>query len=274
MFQFSKEFIEQLLQGIFTGKFTPTHLPAQLYFAIADYLKKGIYEGYGIDFNSLIHKLATGDGGKFVQSDLALLTELRTNTYLFSAAKAYQQVREMNSFLTTDDGKIRPFKEFQEKAQQTYDLYNKTWLRTEYDTAIGQAQAARMWNEIQEQADILPILQYSAIIDKGTSDICRPLNGITAPVNDPIWKRIAPLNHFNCRCVLIQLDEGKLTSDKKKKAAVDKVLDKMDPMFKMNPGESGYVFSPKHPYFDIAPKDKDLAKKNFNLPIPKRDRNE
>jgi hypothetical protein len=43
--------------------------------------------------------------------------------------------------------------------------------------------------------------------------------------------------------------------------------------FMMNSGIDGYVFKEKgkgkHPYFDVAKGDKELAKKNFNLPIPK-----
>jgi hypothetical protein len=36
----------------------------------------------------------------------------------------------------------------------------------------------------------------------------------------------------------------------------------------MNPGKDGYIFSPDHPYFDVAPKDREFAKENFGLPIP------
>jgi len=37
----------------------------------------------------------------------------------------------------------------------------------------------------------------------------------------------------------------------------------------MNSGKDGYIFDPNsHPYFKVGPKDKPLAKENFNLPIP------
>jgi hypothetical protein len=46
--------------------------------------------------------------------------------------------------------------------------------------------------------------------------------------------------------------------------------------FMMNSGIDGYVFKEKgkgkHPYFDVAKGDKELAKKNFNLPIPQAPR--
>jgi SPP1 gp7 family putative phage head morphogenesis protein len=266
--KYSDRLIQALFKGIYTGKVKPRALPSSLYFAIADYLKKGIYEGYGTSLSSL---KATKMPAGFSTADKLLLTELRTNIYLFSAAKTYQQVREMSNALIGEDGKIVSFKQFREKADQTYSLYNKTWLQTEYDTAIGQAQAAQKWTEIEKNADILPLLEYSAVLDKRTSDICKPLDGIIAPVGDPIWKRVAPLNHFNCRCLLLPVSEGKQTSAKAKKAKVDETEKQMDDLFKMNAGQDKYVFSKKHPYFDVAPKDKGLAKKNFNLKIPKND---
>ena len=268
MFKYSDRFIQALFKSIYTGKVTPRALPSSLYFAIADYLKKGVYEGYGTSLSSL---KATKMPVDFDVSDRLLLTELRTNIYLFSAAKTYQQVREMSSSLIGDDGKTVSFKQFREKADQTYTLYNKVWLQTEYDTAIGQAQAARKWNEIEKNADVLPLLEYSAVLDKRTSEICKPLDGIIAPVNDPIWKKVAPLNHFNCRCLLLPISEGKQTSAKVKNSKVEETENMMQDLFKMNPGIDGYVFSKKHPYFDVAPKDKALAKKNFNLDIPKND---
>jgi SPP1 gp7 family putative phage head morphogenesis protein len=266
--KYSDKLIQALFKGIYNGKVKPRALPSSLYFAIADYLKKGVYKGYGTSLSSL---KATKMPSGFSNVDKLLLTELRTNIYLFSAAKTYQQVREMSNALIGDDGKIVSFKQFREKADQTYSLYNKTWLQTEYNTAIGQAQVAQKWVEIEKNADLFPLLEYSAVLDKRTSDICKPLDGIVAPVGDPIWKRVAPLNHFNCRCLLLPISEGKQTSEKSKKSRVDETENQMDDLFKMNPGQDKYIFSKKHPYFDVAPKDKGLAKKNFNLKIPKND---
>lgn len=268
MFRYSDELIQSLFKGVYNGKITPRFLPESLYYAIADYLKRGVYEGYGTSLSSL--KAAKMPSG-FNKADMELLTELRTSIYLFSAAKTYQQVREMSNALIADDGSILPFKSFREKAEQTYTLYNKVWLQTEYDTAIGQAQAARKWAEIEKNADVLPLLEYSAVLDNRTSDICKPLDGIIAPVNDPIWKRVAPLNHFNCRCLLIPIADGKKTSEKVKNKKVEETEGMMQNLFKMNPGIDGYVFSKEHPYFDVAPKDKGLARRNFDLDIPKKD---
>lgn len=268
MFKYSDDLVESLFMGIYSGKIRPRFLPTSLYYAIADYLKKGLYEGYGTTFSSL-SKAYKPVG--YNLADFELLTEMRTNVYLFSAAKTYQQVRTMTDQLIGDNGAILPFKQFREKADETYKLYNKTWLQTEYDTAIGQAQNGRKWKEIERQADVLPLLEYSAVLDSRTSEICRPLDGITAPVNDPIWKKVAPLNHFNCRCMLKQVADGKVTSQKVKDEKVEETLGMMDDLFKMNPGQTGYVFSKKHPYFQVPKNDREYAKRNFDMPLPKTD---
>ena len=257
--EYSDKQIESLLSGIYSGIYTNAELPEDLYFAIANYLKKGVYSGYGgalADFSPL-------------SRDYALLRELRENIYIFSGAKTYQEVNVMSSFLTSNGG-VSSFKDFKEKATEVYNTYNKTWLQTEYNTAVGQAQMAERWLQVEERSDILPYLTYDAVMDKNTSEICRGLDGITLPVNDPFWKKFSPLNHFNCRCVLRQSDDVKVSSKREVKEA-RKVEENMQPIFVMNPGADKVIFSDKHPYYDIAPKDKELAKNNFNLPIPSND---
>jgi len=272
--EFTKKQIEELIQGVYNGQITQYNLPRDLYFAIADYLKIGVYQGFGETMTNLTEQVAKGTGRL---GDLELLTQLRTNIYMFSGAKVFQQVKEMTlaSRLITEEGTIKPFTAFKKEALAVYEQYNIDWLKTEYNTAIGQAQEAIKWQQIEEQKDILPYLKYSAVIDSRTSEICRPLDGIVAPVNDPIWKKIAPLNHFNCRCLLLQLnaEDGKKeqTSKLLKLTKVAETESQMQDLFKMNAGKDGYIFKKDHPYFEVQPKDKQYAKDNFGLPIPKKD---
>jgi SPP1 gp7 family putative phage head morphogenesis protein len=276
MFQFSNEYLEALILGIYNGVISEYELPANLYHAIANYLKKGLYEGYGIDLNDLQKILKEGIEEEFTIEDLDLLTELRTNVYMFSAAKTFQQVKEMTAALIDDDGTIVPLSDFKEAATEIFDLYNDTWLTTEYNTAVGQATEAVKWQRFENEKQTLPYLRYSAVIDDNTSDICEPLNGIVAPVDDPIWDTIAPLNHFNCRCLLESLpqEEGAAseTGDDDKEEIVNGVKDEMQDVFKMNAGKDGYIFKPDHPYFEVSKGDKDFAKDNFGLDIPKHDK--
>lgn len=261
MFKYSDEYIKKLIADIYAGTVSEHDLPESLYHAIADYLKSGVYKGFG----ATIESVAVGDA--------ELLADLRENIYMFSAAKTYQQVKEMTEATIDNDGNVRNFNDFKKDADQIFDTYNKDYLKTEYDTAIGQSQMAVKWSDIEQQKDVLPYLAYSTIGD--ACDICAPLDGLTAPVDDPIWDDIMPLNHFNCECIVEQMDdeEGKAseTPDDEKEEKYSKATDNMDDTFKMNPGKDGYVFSPDHPYFTVPKEDKEFARNNFDLPIPDND---
>jgi len=245
--EFSEKDIDKLLDGIYSGKINSRNLSEELYTAIGDYLNKGVEEGFG------------------AYKDIELFNELKENTWMFSAAKTYQQTKDIAALMYDINGDLVGHKQFNVLGKKLFDTWNSVWGATEYNTAVGQASMASQWSEIQANKDILPMLRYSAIGD--ACEICRPLDGITAPVNSSIWNKVTPLNHFNCLCVLLQEDETVKETPGNKKAVAE-VEKKMDDTFKMNAGKDGYVFSPKHPYFKVEKKDKALAKRNFGLPMP------
>jgi SPP1 gp7 family putative phage head morphogenesis protein len=244
--------IKAMIKGIEDGRITELKLPLDYYEALVKYLSKAVFEGFGANL-------------KTVSSlDLDLLEELVTNVYTFGAAKTFQQTSEISSLLVDDEGKVRSSQEFNELARKTYDNWNDNWGRTEYTTAVGQANSASKWAEIERQKDILPSLRYDAVLDPNTSDICAPLDGIVAPVDDPIWDKIMPLNHFNCRCVVLQTDEDTTNGNSK---IVNGVTDEMQDLFINNSGKTGTIFNKDHPYFDVAKEYKEFALENFGLPI-------
>jgi SPP1 gp7 family putative phage head morphogenesis protein len=250
--------IEELISGVYAGKITVDKLPEDLYLAIGDNLESAIREGWG----PLATNIPLGT------PDVPLYNALRENVYIFSAAKTYQQVRDMAEFIAESTS----YTNFKVKAMETYGEYNVNWLKAEYNTAVGQAQQANQWKRIQDTKETFPYITYSAVIDSKTSEICRPLDGVTLPVDDPFWNNYTPLNHFNCRCTLEKIDkyeEVTITPKSKIEELNKELAVTVNDEFRMNSGKDGYIFDPNsHPYFKVAPKDKDLAKKNFNLPIP------
>lgn len=192
--KYSDQKIGSLLESIWEGKVNPYFLPKDLYSAIADNLKSGLYEGYGANLDNVeaLYGLKAKE----------LLVDLRENIYQFAAAKTFHQVEEMSSLLV---GGLT-FDDFKVKALEIFGKYNESWLETEYNTAIGQAEMARKWDEVEKQKEIFPYLKYNAVNDSHTSDICRPLDNIIRPVGDKFWSEFSPLNHFNCRCVIEQLE--------------------------------------------------------------------
>jgi hypothetical protein len=256
-FKYSDDDLKKLLDGIYSGEITEYNIPEDLYLKIADYLKSGVYSGFG------------GNLTDFKGKDLELLKELRENTYMFSAAKSFQELKEIGSLMINpDSGELRSAREFSQLGAAEFEKWNESWGLSERNTAIQQATMANKWNEIEKNKDLLPVLTYSTIGD--ACDICAPLDGLTAPVDDPIWDSVYPTNHFNCLCIVTQHEEGEkdLTPEGEKDATFDQVTKEMDDTFKMNSGKDGYIFSPDHPYFDVAKKDIPFAKENFGLPIP------
>ena len=255
--KYSEADINKLIEGIYDGSITEYELPKSLYNAIAAYFEKGLYRGFGMNLSQAIGK------------DLELLLELRENVYMFSAAKTFAQVKEIGGMMLNENGEIRTEREFSKFGRETYDNWNNNYGTTEYNTCIAQATNAIKWNEIEANKKLFPTLRYSAVVDANTSDICLSLDGLAAPVNDPIWDRVYPANHFNCRCFVLQEEPGsELTPDNEKETRVKETEDKMSDVFKMNSGKDGYIFKDDHPYFQVEAKDKSFARENFGLEIP------
>jgi SPP1 gp7 family putative phage head morphogenesis protein len=264
------EQIEKIIVGIYNGLFTVEDLPKELYLSTANLLKEGIYEGYGGTLTDFV----------LDSPDYELLAELRENIYMFSAAKTFTQTLEMSDKLIGKDGYTKSFKDFKLEAGEIFETYDKNYLRTEYDTAIGQARAANKWQQVQSNKKDLPYLMYSAVMDSHTCEICSPLDKIVARVDDPFWDSNMPLNHFHCECVVISMDEdmaseqGVSGEDEIKEKSTFSQINK-NPLFNMNPGKDKVIFQDtgrnKHPYFDVSKQYRELAKNNFNLEIPEKD---
>jgi len=263
----SEKKVQKYLDGIYDGSIDEHNLPEDVYLSISEYLRNGLYKGWGFDLKQFEAEV---ESGKFwTNEDLELLQELRDNVYMFGAAKTYQMTKEISSLLTGEDG-VRTKEEFNTLANETYDNWNNNWGETEYSTAVGQAYNAQKWQTIEKEKDTLPNLRYSAIGD--ACPICFPLDGLTAPIGDNIWDKVAPLNHFNCKCILEQQDkEAELTPKDQVNSLAEHAEEKMDKIFMSNPAKDGMIFNEHHPYFEVAKADKNYAERNFDMPIPEKD---
>lgn len=262
---YSNEQIQQLIDGIFNRVVGVQNLPRGLYRATVDILKGGLYEGFKGQLSDF----------EFGTPDHELLNELRDNIYMFSGAKTFQQVQHISSLLYT---KNLDYKIFKEEALKVYKNYNENYLESEYVTAITSGTSAKSYNEAVNSNGLFNRLKYTAIIDSHTSEICKRLNGIVLPVDDKFWSTNTPPNHFNCRCFIEKLDKydtEKSSPNYDVKPANEYAQTNRQPVFNMNPATDKVVFrekgKDKHPYFIVPKQYKDLAKKNFNLPIPDKD---
>lgn len=252
--KYSDKLIERLLEGIYNGTINERELPVSLYKAIAENLKQALYEGFG------------GTLSDFAGKDFELLNELRENVYMFSAAKTFQEVKEIGAMMFDENGERVSMKEFTEAGRNVYDTWNEHYGRTEYSTAVGQATMANKWQNIQDNKDLLPTLVFDT---KGNPcEECAPFEGFAADVDDPIWNWLTPLLHFNCECTVRQEEKDYKVSSDEHYETIKGMKDDIPETFQMNPGKDGYIFSPDHPYFQVEAKDQEFAESNFGLPIP------
>jgi len=263
--------IDAYVSGLYNGDLSPTDLPVDLYYAIADKLLGGVKEGVG--------SLSVEFGAK----DEELISVLSENIYMFSAAKTFQQTLEMSDAMTKD-GELIPFKDFRLSAQEIFVKYNggeldneikPGWLEAEYNTAIIQASNAKKWKSIEKQKETFPYLLRVAVEDEAECEICGELNGICLPVDDPFWVENGGASHFNCRCLIEQVEKAEGEDLESDEDEVDEAVEKANVPdgYKYNPGITDEIFSTegksKHPYFSVPKEYIKFAENNFNLKIPK-----
>lgn len=246
------EEIDRIIMGIFLGVITTQSLDLNVYLKTARKLTDGVFKGFGKTIDDTLHNT----------EDNLMLKDLRENVYVFSGAKEYQVVREVSSFLTTE-GKINSFADFKKLAKDKLNEYYENYLKAEYNSAIAQSAAASHWIDIEKDKEYLPMLTYHTVGDGRVRPTHEALNNISRGVDDNFWNTYYPPNGWNCRCTILQSSDAEKTSLKGFKTPDD-----VPDIFKFNAGKERIVFSPKHPYFKVEPKDVNFAKQNFNLPLP------
>ncbi len=80
-----------------------------------------------------------------------------------------------------------------------------TIVRTSSFEAINEARYALFSDPALN--GFVEALEYSAIMDDRTTEICSSLNGDIYPVDDEIWATFTPPNHYNCRSLLIPVTQ-------------------------------------------------------------------
>ena len=232
---------DETLKGIWNGSITTAALPVIVYNENKDKLIEGVEKGFGSKLKDL-----SEESQKFKTLD-----SLVNNVDSFSAAKTFHQVKDMEFLKFDSNGNIVPFSEFKKEAGEVFKVYNKTWLETEFNTSISQSQAASQWSDIQANKQDLPLLQYQTADDERVRDEHTSWDNIIRPVGDPFWDTHFAPNGYNCRCQIIQLSSGKISS-------LSGVPENSAPLFADNAGKTEKVFNDtgkdKHPYYDDLPK--------------------
>lgn len=211
--------------------------------SVAEMMSKAIYDSF--DFNGDFNN------PNLDAEDMEFVNALRKNTYYFVGGKN-KILNQSFTKLMFENNKLKTFSEFKQDCKNVGLEFNKHHLKTEYQTAIANAQSASDWSSYESD----DILRYDAVMDGRTRPEHARLNGLEAPKSDRIWNVIAPQNSWNCRCRLLVVPNGKATKlSAKQRNEYKKLVDKD---FRFNPGKSGDLFPVNHPYLKVLSKeDKD-----------------
>ena len=80
-----------------------------------------------------------------------------------------------------------------------------TIIRTASFEAINEARYAFFSDPALD--GFVEALEYSAVLDNVTTELCRDLDGDTYAVDDPVWDTYRPPNHYNCRSILVPVTQ-------------------------------------------------------------------
>ena len=92
------------------------------------------------------------------------------------------------------------------------------------------------WGKIAEFADpelqgFVRAVQFSAILDSRTTNICRSADGKIFMLDDPILKRFIPPLHFQCRSLFASITEADGQFEPSKQSELNEILSKVSPSF-------------------------------------------
>jgi hypothetical protein len=246
---FTQEDIDNFIEGVHTGLYDESNLPEWYYLLVAAALFSAVESGFGMT-------LSEATVGSL---EYEYLLAMQENVYIFSAAKTYQQVQEMKGLLSKYGSDLEAFRI---EATNIFNTYNTpkgaNYLSIEFKSAKRQAEQARNWLKYTVKGGDL---KYKTQEDNRVRPEHQTLNNITKPISDTFWSVYYPPNGWMCRCYVTQILSNLVNE-------FSNPLDHNVPeAFQFNAGIERKVFSPKHPYFKVKRGDKELAKKNFNLPL-------
>lgn len=179
---------DRLITAVASGS-APAFSPELFSFISADLLN-GVRGAFKRSLNNADLSYSYG-----LQDD-AFITALEMNLFHFSAGKTLAEIRALNEAFRTSSS----YGDFEKRAREICGDFNRTWQRTEYETAVLTAEAASNYHRLKSKTQLFPYWKYVTAGDDRVRAEHRALNGVILPHDDKLWDRIYPPNGWKCRC--------------------------------------------------------------------------
>lgn len=201
----------------------------------------------------------TAIGDNVISEDLR--RALQSDAFHFGTIKVHAELFDASLYLLDENGHVKPISQLRHQFDQLNILYNEQYLDAEYQFAINSALSADQWSRIGEDNEV----QYRTAGDEHVRKQHVELNRITLPKSSPFWLKWWPPNGWGCRCRAIEVLKGKYAlSDENDAVAkgeaattqIGKDGNNRMAIFQFNPGLSGKLMPPEHPYNKVKDADK------------------
>lgn len=213
------------------------------------------------------HAVALDSSFEKVDMSDAMRRRLQRSNFIFSGLKSFHEVNEALSLLYDDNGVIKPFERFLNDTRDIDEIYNRNWLRAEYNFVAASAQMASKWERFMADGDRYN-LQYRTQKDDKVRPEHAALDGVTLPPSDSFWEEFYPPNGWNCRCNVVQVRKSKYPEtphDEAMRLGDDALQRDTKGIFRFNPGLEQKSVPDYNPYTIRRCRDCDIAKGKLKL---------
>lgn len=229
-FDFSDEALRRALLNIYSKDFHPaSDIETTLFNEVWATMDKAVGKAFG--------NVPPSD------PDADFIEALRRNNAVFSAFKVHRAQNDMARLLLDSNGNLKPFEQWLNEVMPIATHQCRTWLRTEYDTAVIRAHQAADWRQFTREKDILPNLKWCPSTSITPGEDHRVFWGMVRPIDDDFWSHHRPGDRWNCKCTLSSTDEPvtPVPAGTGPSSTPQKGLEN-------NPGKDAKLFSDTHPY--------------------------
>lgn len=129
----------------------------------------------------------------------AFRTAQELNLFHFSAAKSLAEIQRLNELYRQSTS----FEDFYKAANKELDVFNKTWQKTEWQTATLISASSENYNRLRSKTHLFKYWEYRTVGDDKVRDEHRKLHGIVLAADDERWDKIWPPNGWKCRCYVV-----------------------------------------------------------------------
>ena len=207
-----------LIEKIRRGELKPEELSKDFILKTYDRLNKAARNGYGKEYYN---------------DEIA--RKMRENLLRFAATKTHIQQKEIEIYSDS----ISDEELYEEEVKKYLSLQNGHYLDVQAAWAARSAQAARQFQDWEEDKDIYPRVKFRTMGDDDVRPTHFALEGMVVNIDDPFLDdHMTPLDH-NCRCWWEQTREAltNFTPDYSP-----------DPQWAGNPGKTGVIFNDNNSY--------------------------